>query len=171
MSGTFQMKGVRTSPFFLVYFSVNVASTGRGWAASSVASQQHTTKQQTCMSPLISSPVALCVCFESRSEVQKPPSTLWSLSSLCQFNSQTKASAHFSQALPKYVQVRQAWLLNDNVSRALPKYVHLFDRRRRKPFGKETTTIPAQICSVWRHLAFHIDNGRLSTVPPTLLHR
>ena len=48
--------------------------------------------QQTCMNELISSPAALCVRFERRSEVQKPPSALWSLSPLCQFNSQTIAS-------------------------------------------------------------------------------
>ena len=107
--------------------------------------------QQTCMNELISSPFALCVCFERRSEVHKPPCALRSLSPLCQFNSETIASARFSTTTT----------LSPSMSR--------HGDRRRKPFGKETTAIPAQICSVWRRLAFHIDSGGLSTVPPTLL--
>ena len=57
-------------------------------------------------------------------------------------------------------------ILNDNDS--LPKYVQEW-RSKKKALWKETTAIPAQICSVWRRLAFHIDSGGLSTVPPTLL--
>ena len=75
--------------------------------------------QQTCMNELISSPVALCVCFERRSEVQKPPSALWSLSPLCQFNSQTIASARFSTTTTLFPSM----------------YRH--GGRRRKPFGKK----------------------------------
>ena len=102
------------------------------------------------MNELISSPFALCVCFERRSEVHKPPCALRSLSPLCHFNSQTieRAVVNDNDSIPKY---EQAW------------------RSKKKALCKETTAIPAQICSVWRRLAFHIDTGGLSTVPPTLL--
>ena len=75
--------------------------------------------QQTCMNELISSPVALCVCFERRSEVQKPPSALWSLSPLCHFNSQTIARRAFS------------------TTTTLSQSMYRYGDRRRKPFGKK----------------------------------
>ena len=75
--------------------------------------------QQTCMNELISSPFALCVCFERRSEVHKPPCALRSLSPLCQFNSQTIASAQFS------------------TTTTLSPSMNRHGDRRRKPFGKK----------------------------------
>ena len=69
------------------------------------------------------------------------------------------------------------WTVNNSERAALKRQLSLsrstyrYGDRRRNPFGIETTSIPEQIHSVWRHPAFHIDSGGLSTVPPTIFRR
>ena len=69
------------------------------------------------------------------------------------------------------------WTVNNSertaLERRLPpsRSMYRYGDRRRKPFGKETTSIPEQNHSVWRRPAIHTDSGGLSTVPPTILRR